>query len=202
MPHTMLRFPTVKARTGLSRSTIYLRISRGTFPSPVSLGGRAVGWIEAEVHAWLTARIAQRRLVAPGERGSSHDPSQEGGPLMTPRHTAPVAHGGVRGLAHGRGRGRPVAEQTAGAPRSERRTGTGRGDVGGVQPIRLPPKSPNLNAYAERFVRSMKEECLSRVVPLGEGHVRLLVGEDVDHSHRERNHQGLDNQLLQQRHRR
>ena len=49
MPHTMLRLPTVKARTGLSRSTIYLRISRGTFPAPVSLGGRAVGWIEAEV---------------------------------------------------------------------------------------------------------------------------------------------------------
>ena len=65
MPHTMLRLPTVKARTGLSRSTIYLRISRGTFPAPVSLGGRAVGWIEAEVHAWLTARIAQRRLIAP-----------------------------------------------------------------------------------------------------------------------------------------
>ena len=68
---------------------------------------------------------------------------------------------------------------------------------GGVQPIRLPPKSPNLNAYAERFVRSMKEECLSRVVPLGEGHLRLLVGEYVDHDHRERHHQGLDNQLLQ-----
>ena len=65
MPHTMLRLPTVKARTGLSRSTIYLRISRGTFPAPVSLGGRAVGWIEAEVNAWLTARIAQRRLIAP-----------------------------------------------------------------------------------------------------------------------------------------
>ena len=65
MPHTMLRFPTVKARTGLSRSTIYLRISRGTFPAPVSLGCRAVGWIEAEVNAWLTARIAQRRLIAP-----------------------------------------------------------------------------------------------------------------------------------------
>ena len=64
MPHTMLRFPTVKARTSLSRSTIYLRISRGTFPAPVSLGGRAVGWIEAEVNAWLTARIAQRRLIA------------------------------------------------------------------------------------------------------------------------------------------
>ena len=64
MPHTMLRFPTVKARTGLSRSTIYLRISRGTFPAPVSLGGRAVGWIEAEVNAWLTARIAQRWPIA------------------------------------------------------------------------------------------------------------------------------------------
>ena len=43
----------------------------------------------------------------------------------------------------------------------------------------------------------MKEECLSRVVPLGEGHLRLLVGEYVEHDHRERNHQGLDNQLLQ-----
>ena len=64
MPHTMLRFPTVKARTGLSRSTIYLCISRGTFPAPVSLGGRAVGWIKAEVNAWLTARIAQGRLIA------------------------------------------------------------------------------------------------------------------------------------------
>ena len=124
MPHTMLRFPTVKARTGLSRSTIYLRISRGTFPAPVSLGGRAVGWIEAEVHAWLTARIAQRRLIAPGERGSSHDPAQEVGPAITPRHTtpAPVAHGGVRALAHGRGHGRIAAEPTAGAPRPERRT--------------------------------------------------------------------------------
>ena len=68
------------------------------------------------------------------------------------------------------------------------------GDVG---PIRLPPKSPNLNAYAERFVRSIKEECLYRVVPLGEGHVRLIVHEYVEHYHRERNHQGLDTQLLQ-----
>ena len=63
MPHTMLRCPTVKARTGLSRGTIYLRISRGTFPAPVSLGGRAVGWIETDVNAWLTARIEQRRLI-------------------------------------------------------------------------------------------------------------------------------------------
>ena len=68
------------------------------------------------------------------------------------------------------------------------------GDVG---PIRLPPKSPNLNAYAERFVRSIKEECLHCVVPLGEGHLRLIVHEYVEHYQRERNHQGLDNQLLQ-----
>ena len=47
----------------------------------------------------------------------------------------------------------------------------------GVQPIRLPLRSPNLNAYAERFVRSIKEECLDRVVPLGEDHLRLLARE-------------------------
>ena len=68
----------------------------------------------------------------------------------------------------------------------------------GIQPIRLPPRSPNLNAYAERFVRSIKEECLDRVVPLGEDHLRLLAREYVEHYHRERNHQGLDNRLLQQ----
>ena len=67
---------------------------------------------------------------------------------------------------------------------------------GGVTPIKLPPRSPNLNAYAERFVRSIKEECLSRVVVLGERHLRLLVREYVQHYHRERNHQGLGNQLL------
>ncbi|MFT5109126.1 MAG: transposase InsO family protein [Pseudoalteromonas tetraodonis] len=58
----------------------------------------------------------------------------------------------------------------------------------GVTPIKLPPRSPNLNAYAERFVRSIKNECLSRVVVLGERHLRLLVREYVEHYHRERNH--------------
>ena len=67
----------------------------------------------------------------------------------------------------------------------------------GVQPIRLPPRSPNLNAYAERFVRSIKEECLNRVVLLGERHLHLVVHEYVEHYHHERNHQGLDNQLLE-----
>ena len=67
----------------------------------------------------------------------------------------------------------------------------------GVRPIKLPPRSPTLNAYAERFVRSIKEECLNRVVLLGEGHLRLIVEEYVEHYHRERNHQGLDSQLLE-----
>jgi prophage regulatory protein len=62
--HTILRLPAVKTRTGLSRSTIYLRVSQGTFPKPVSLGGRAVGWVEEEIQCWLTERIAARREAA------------------------------------------------------------------------------------------------------------------------------------------
>ena len=58
------------------------------------------------------------------------------------------------------------------------------------------PADPR-NAYAERFVRSIKDECLSRVVPLGEGHLRRLVHEYVEHYQRERNHQGCENQLLE-----
>ena len=68
MTHTILRLPAVKARTGLSRSTIYLRVSQGAFPAPVSLGGRAVGWLDAEVDAWLTAQIEKSRKSAPAER--------------------------------------------------------------------------------------------------------------------------------------
>jgi putative transposase len=66
----------------------------------------------------------------------------------------------------------------------------------GVQPIRLPPRSPNLNAYAERFVRSIKSECLSRTRPLGENHLRASIRAFVAHYHLERNHQGLDNELI------
>ncbi|KTC64689.1 prophage CP4-57 regulatory protein AlpA (plasmid) [Legionella adelaidensis] len=61
MVTNILRLPTVKKRTGLSRSTIYLRVSRGHFPRPVSLGGRSVGWIEAEVNEWLEQQITQSR---------------------------------------------------------------------------------------------------------------------------------------------
>ncbi len=64
MTHTILRLPAVKMSTGLSRSTIYLRVSQGTFPKPVSLGGRAVGWLEAEVQDWLQRRIEASRKAA------------------------------------------------------------------------------------------------------------------------------------------
>jgi prophage regulatory protein len=61
MVTSILRLPAVKVRTGLSRSTIYLRIAEGSFPPPVSLGGRAVGWIESEVSEWLAQRIEASR---------------------------------------------------------------------------------------------------------------------------------------------
>ena len=59
-----LRLPEVLARTGLSRSTIYVRLEQGRFPKPVSLGARAVGWIEAEVDEWMRERIAESRSGA------------------------------------------------------------------------------------------------------------------------------------------
>jgi prophage regulatory protein len=61
MSHHILRLPDVKAATGLSRSTIYLRIAEGTFPRPISLGGRAVGWLQAEIDDWMTRRIEYSR---------------------------------------------------------------------------------------------------------------------------------------------
>ena len=64
MAITILRLPNVKARTGLSRSTIYLRVTTGAFPRPVSLGGRAVGWVETEIEHWLKAQIAKSRGAA------------------------------------------------------------------------------------------------------------------------------------------
>jgi transposase InsO family protein len=63
----------------------------------------------------------------------------------------------------------------------------------GVRVLRLPARSPNLNAYAERFVRSNKLECLRHIIPLGERHLRALLREFVEHYHSERNHQGLAN---------
>ena len=68
--------------------------------------------------------------------------------------------------------------------------------AGGVRPVRLPARSPNLNAYAERFVRTIKESCLERMVLIGEGSLRRSIREFVAHYHHERNHQGLGNRLI------
>jgi putative transposase len=67
---------------------------------------------------------------------------------------------------------------------------------GQVEPLVLPARSPNLNAYAERWVRSVKEECLSKVVLFGERSLRRALSEYVEHFHAERNHQGKGNVLL------
>ena len=66
----------------------------------------------------------------------------------------------------------------------------------GVQLIRPPPMSPNLNAYAERFVRTIKEECLSRLILFGEKSLRRTLRVFLKHYHEERNHQGKGNRLL------
>jgi len=66
----------------------------------------------------------------------------------------------------------------------------------GTKVIRLPPMSPNLNAHAERFVRSIKDECLDRMIFVGQVSLHRAVAEYVEHYHSEGNHQGLENRLI------
>jgi len=66
----------------------------------------------------------------------------------------------------------------------------------GVEPVLLPPRSPNLNSHLERFHRSIKSECLERMIFFGENSLRRAVVAYLEHYHAERNHQGLDNQLI------
>ena len=66
----------------------------------------------------------------------------------------------------------------------------------GIESVKLPPWSPNLNAHAERFVRTIKESCLERIILFGEDSLRKAVSELVAHYHTERNHQGLGNRLI------
>ena len=67
----------------------------------------------------------------------------------------------------------------------------------GVKLVKLRPRSPNLNAYAERFVRSIKESCLERLILFGESSLRTAIQSLVVHYHLEQNHQGLGNRLIQ-----
>ncbi len=66
----------------------------------------------------------------------------------------------------------------------------------GTKPVRLPARSPNLNAFAERFVLSIKSECLNKIIPLGEKYLRLAIREYMEHYHAERDHQGLDSRII------
>jgi hypothetical protein len=68
--------------------------------------------------------------------------------------------------------------------------------AGGVKCLPLPARSPNLNAYAERWVRSIKQECLSQLILFGEKSLQRVVSNYLKHYHQERNHQGKDNLLL------
>jgi len=61
MTNTILRLPKVKERTGLSRSSIYAAVAQNAFPRPVSLGPRAVGWVDEEIEDWIRRRIDARR---------------------------------------------------------------------------------------------------------------------------------------------
>jgi len=67
----------------------------------------------------------------------------------------------------------------------------------GIHVVQTPYQAPNANAYAERFVRSIKQECLNRVIPFGERHLHQTIAEFIEHYHGERNHQGLDNELIE-----
>ena len=69
-------------------------------------------------------------------------------------------------------------------------------EEGGTHVIRLPPLSPNLNAFAERFVRSIKEECLRKMIFVGQASLRRAITQYMTHYHEERNHQGLDNRRI------
>ncbi|WP_153146435.1 AlpA family transcriptional regulator [Dechloromonas sp. H13] len=64
MTSTILRLPTVRSRIGLSRSTIYSHVAKGSFPKPVSLGPRAIGWLESDVEEWLASRVEESRRPA------------------------------------------------------------------------------------------------------------------------------------------
>jgi len=67
----------------------------------------------------------------------------------------------------------------------------------GIEVPKMPARSPNLRPYAERFVRSIKEECLNNIIPLGETHLRRSINGYLSHYLIERNHQGLDNDLIE-----
>jgi transposase InsO family protein len=67
----------------------------------------------------------------------------------------------------------------------------------GVEPVRIPPSSPNCNPFIERFFRSLKDECLNHCIPMGPAGLRHLVSQYLEHYHRERPHAGLDGAVIE-----
>ena len=129
----------------------------------------------ARVHVFFVIDIASRQVDIAGR---DDEPC---GRMDAPDRTKPVGRGKA-------GSWRGSATCCWIGIRSTRREFRAALKQGGVQVVRLPPRSPNLNAYAEGFVLSIRSECLDRVVPLGEAHLRLVVREFVEHYHREWNH--------------
>ena len=69
--------------------------------------------------------------------------------------------------------------------------------AGGIEPIKSMPLAPNFSPFIERFIRSIKSECLDRMLIFGEAHLRYCISEFIDHYHTERAHQGLDNNIIE-----
>jgi hypothetical protein len=107
-------------------------------------------------------------------------------------------HTPSRSHPHGGGRGVLVGHRVLICDRDAKWSAPVRArlDEARIRVVQTPFQAPNANAYAERFVRSIKHECLNRVIPFGERHLRQTIAEYVEHYHRERNHQGLDNELI------
>jgi hypothetical protein len=69
--------------------------------------------------------------------------------------------------------------------------------AGGIESVKSMPLAPNFSPFVERFIRSIKTECLDRMIILGEAHLRYCIQEYITHYHTERAHQGLDNMLIE-----
>ena len=141
---------------------------------------------------WFTHVRRSSAMELIGAKAFAACGSSDRRPIRRPCHAAdrPDADDG------GRERGRGAANVDR-RPRSQvepRRASSPR--EAGIHVVLTPERAPNANAYAERFVRSIKEECLDRMIPIGERHFRRAIAEYVEHYHRERNHQGLDNRLI------
>ena len=95
-PLTILRRKQVEARTGLSRSTIYERIRAGTFPSPVSLGAKAVGWVEDEISVWLAQLVSASRKPAERVELSLIGQAVPRGGRLTSKRAPGVSYGDSR----------------------------------------------------------------------------------------------------------